>query len=202
MKTMMAKIILLIRGKIKSRFLIAAIIVFVAFGLLFARTVTRPLDVELRIHIKICQKTEKGKWEVIDEVGPKNFNFRASLLELVKERKVSTDVVIAATSKKGKPYKARLLGPAKIDYNPVTGRIQGEMIYEITYGKKTTRVPGKFTTDTQPSPAGDLRGQRAKGILGIERTTVKVVSALTFTSGDSPPLMLLSTEEYKLTPKK
>lgn len=161
MKTMLAKIILLIRRKIKSRFLIAAIIVFVAFGLLFARTITRPLDVELRIHIKICQKTEKGK-----------------------------------------PYKARLLGPAKFDYNPVTGRIQGEMIYEITYGKKTTRVPGKFTTDTQPSPVGDLRGQRAKGILGIERTTVKVVSALTFKPGDSPPLMLLSTEEYKLTPKK
>lgn len=199
---MLAKIILLIRGKIKSRLLIATVILFIAFGLLVAMTVTRPLDVELRIHIKICQKTEKGKWEVIDEVGPKNFNFRAGFLELVKERKVSTDVVIAATSKKGKPYKARLLGPAKIDYNPVTGRIQGEMMYEITYGKKTTRVPGKFTTDVQPSPVGDLHGERAKGILGIDRTTVKVVSALTFTPGDSPPLMLLSTEEYKLTPKK
>ena len=200
---MMPNIILLIRRKIKNRFLIATLILFVAFGLLVAKTVTRPLDVGLRIHIKICQKAEKGKWQVIDEVGPKNVNFRASLLELVKERKVSSDVVIAATSKRGKPYKARLLGPAKIDYNPVTGRIQGEMIYEITYGKKTTRVPGKFTTDAQPSPVGDLHGKRAKGILGIDRTTVTVVSALTFSpTGDSQPLMLVSTEEYKLTPRK
>ena len=77
------------------------------------------------------------------------------------------------------------------------------MIYEITYGKKTTKVSGKFTTDVQPGHLGDLRGQRAKGMLGIERTTVKVVSALTFAPvGDSQPLMLLSTEEYKLTPKK
>ncbi len=200
---MMPNIFLLIRRKMKSHFLIAAIILFVAFGLLVAKTVTRPLDVGLRIHIKICKKPEKGKWEVIDEVGPKDVNFRASLLELVKERKISSDVVVAATSKKGKPYKARLLGPAKIDYNPVTGRIQGEMIYEITYGKKTTKVPGKFTTDFQPGPLADLRGQRAKGILGIDRTTVKVVSVLTFApTGDSQPLMLLSTEEYKLTPRK
>ena len=199
---MMPNIILLIRRKMKNRFLIAAIILFVAFGLLVAKTVTKPLDVGLRIHIKICLKTEKGKWQVIDEVGPKNVDFRANLLELLKDRKVSTDVVVAATSKKGKPYKARLLGPAKIDYNPVTGRILGEMIYEITYGKKTTKVSGKFTTDVQPSPLGDLRGQRAKGILGIDRTTVKVVSALTFSPGDSQPLMLVSTEEYKLTPKK
>ena len=200
---MMPNIILLIRRKIKNRFLIATIILFVAFGLLVAKTATRPLDVELRIHIKICKKTEKGKWEVIDEVGPKNVNFRASLLELAKDRKVSSDVVIAATSKKGKPYKARLLGPAKIDYNPLTGRIQGEMIYEITYGKKTTSVPGKFTTDVQPSPVGDLHGKCAKGILGIDRTTVKVVSALTFAPvGESQPLILVSTEEYKLTPKK
>ncbi len=200
---MMPNIIFLIRRKMKSRFLIAAIILFAAFGLLVAKTVTRPLDVGLRIHIKICKKAEKGKWQVIDEVGPKNVNFRASLLELLKERNVSSDVIVAATSKKRKPYKARLLGPAKIDYNPVTGRLQGEMIYEISYGKKTTKVPGKFTTDFQPSPLGDLRGQRAKGILGIDRTTVKVVSALTFApTGDSQPLMLLSTEEYKLTPRK
>ena len=57
--------------KMKNRFLIATLILFVAFGLLVANTVTKPLDVSLRIHIKICQKTEKGKWEVIDEVGPK-----------------------------------------------------------------------------------------------------------------------------------
>lgn len=151
---MLAKIILLIRGKIKSRLLIATVILFVAFGLLVAKTVTRPLDVELRIYIKICQKTGKGKWEVIDEVGPENFNFRASLLELVKERKVSTDVVIAATSKKGKLYKARLLGPAKIDYNPVTGRIQGEMMYEITYGKKTTRSTRKIYHRRPAQPGG------------------------------------------------
>ena len=200
---MMPNIIWLIRRKIKNHLLIATIILFVAFGLLVAKTVTRPLDVGQNIHIKICKKGEKGKWEVIDEVGPKSVDFPASLLDLVKERKVSTDVVITATSKKGKPYKARLLGPVKIDYNPATGRLQGEMIYEITYGKKTTKVPGKFTTDVQPSPQGDLRGQRAKGILGIDRATVKVVSAINFTpTGDSQPLLLLSTEEYKLTPKK
>ena len=102
---MMPNIILLIRRKIKNRFLIATIILFVAFGLLVAKTATRPLDVELRIHIKICKKAEKGKWQVIDEVGPKNVNFRASLLELVKERKVSTDVVVAATSKRANPTK-------------------------------------------------------------------------------------------------
>ncbi len=67
----MPKILLLIRRKIKSRFLIATIILFVAFGLLVAKTVTKPLDVGLRIHIQICKKAEKGKWQVIDEVGPK-----------------------------------------------------------------------------------------------------------------------------------
>ena len=64
-------------------------------------------------------------------------------------------------------------------------------------------VPGKFTTDVQPSPVGDLHGKRAKGILGIDRTTVTVVSALTFApTGDLQPLMLVSTEEYKLTHRK
>ncbi len=199
---MMPSILLSIR-KMKNRFLVTAIIVFVAFGLLVAKTVTKPLDVGLRIHIEICQKTKKGKWEVIDEVGPKTVDFRASLLELAKDRKVSTNVTVVATSKKGKPYKAKLIQPAKISYNPLNGQMQGDVIYEITYGKETARVPGKFMTDSQPGPLGNLKGQRAKGILGIDNTTVKVVSALKFApAGRSEPLMLVSTEEYKLSPKK
>ena len=54
-----------------------------AFGLVVARTATRPLAVTVKSHIQICQK--KGtKWVVIDEVGPANLTFNASLLEMAK----------------------------------------------------------------------------------------------------------------------
>ena len=110
---------------------------------------------------------------------------------------------IGYEGKKGKPYKAKLVQPAKINYNPLNGRMQGDVIYQITYGSKTARVPGKFMTDSQPGPMGILKGQRAKGILGIDETIVKVVGALKFApAGESEPLMLVSTEEYKLLPKK
>ena len=200
---MMPNVILLIRRKIKNRLLIAIIILFVAFGLLVAKTVTKPLDVELRTYIKICKEIKKGSWEVIDEVGPSNLRFNASLLEMAKGQNLKSDFVWKTKSKKGHPYNVRLLGDAKTNLKAATRRFDVDLMFEITYAGKKATVPGKLTTDALFGPLGGLRGQPIKGILGKDATTMKLVSVNKFQpSSKSKPLMLVCTEEYKFSPKK
>ncbi len=183
--------------------LIVVLTIIIAFGLVVAKTVTRPLDVQLRTHIKICQKTEKGAWEVIDEVGPANLTFRANLLELATGKKISTDYVWTTKTKKGRPYSVRLLDQAGVDLNPVTGKLESDLILEVKYSGKTAKVPVTLTTESRLGPLGNLKGKRASGILGRNPTTVTLVSANKFQPDrKSQPLMLVCTEEYKLSPRK
>ena len=104
----------------KSIVLAAAVIMISVFGLVVANTVTKPLNVELRTHIKICKEGKNNRWEVIDEVGPENLRFQASLLELAKGRNFKSDFVWNTKSKKGHPYRVRLIGDAKTDLKAAT----------------------------------------------------------------------------------
>ena len=190
------------RCQIKVGGLVAAAIVIATFGIVVARTVTRPLTVTVRTHIKICQKTDKGKWQVIDEVGPTTLTFNANLLELATGDKVSSAFVWQTKTKKGRAYSVRLLEPARIKFNPVNGRCDADLKFEITLDGKKASVPGRLTTESNAGPLGMLKGQRAKGILGRDRASFTLVSANTFQpSEETPALMLVCREEYTLTPK-
>ncbi|MFQ5605866.1 MAG: hypothetical protein ACE5HS_21560 [bacterium] len=193
----------MMRNKMLSKIGLPIAISVLVFGFVVAKTVTRPLDVDLRIHIKICQKTDKGRWEVVDEVGPKNLKFTASLHELATGKNVGTDFVWTTKTKKGRSYSARVLQSAKVDVNPVTGKFKSEPVFEIKLDGKTAKVPAKYTTEAVPGPLGTARGKRAKGVFGKDRTTVTLVGVLKFQpAGESVPLLLVSTEEYKLSPKR
>ncbi len=182
------------------RVLIAASIVAVAgVGLLVAATATRQQQVELTTHIEICEQGESG-WQVIDEVGPLTVRFQASLLELASGRTVESNYVFKTTSKKGLPYSARLLGPGKLDLHPMSGRMVGNLVLEVSYGEETARVPARLTTESTSGPLGTRRGRAAEGTLGLERTSMTMVSANTFARKGARPLTLICTETYSLTP--
>jgi hypothetical protein len=183
--------------------LIATALLIAAAGGLVAHSLTKPQTIELKTHIRICQKTEKGAWEVIDEVGPATLNFEASLLELATGRKVSSQFVWQTKTKKGRSYTARLLDQADIDFNPATGQFVAGLKFEVTLDGKKATVPGKLTTESFSGPLGNLKGKRAAGILGKNATTMTLVSANSFQpAGESEPLLLVCREEYKLSPKR
>jgi len=187
----------------KNIALTAVVILISVFGLVVANTVTKPLNVELRTHIKICKEGKNNKWEVIDEVGPENLRFQASLLEMASGRNFKSDFVWNTKSKKGHPYRIRLIGDAKTDLKAATRRFDVDLMFEISYAGKKATVPGKLTTDVRFGPLGGLRGQPIKGILGKDATTMKLVSVNKFQpAGQDAPLMLVCTEEYKLSPRK
>ncbi len=185
---------------VKSAALLIVAALFIMFGIVFAKTVTRPMHVTVRTHIKICQKNNKGVWQKIDEVGPATLNFKANLLDLAKGKRVSSDYLFKTRSKKGKPYSVRLLKPADIFYNPVSGLFTGDLVYEISYGKKKATVPSKITTESMRGPLGLQKGMRAKGILAQKPMSVTLVSANNFNPQGGAPLMFVCKEEYKLSP--
>jgi hypothetical protein len=191
------------RRRMKLAALIATASVIAAVGGLVAHTVARPQAVDLKTHIRICQQTEKGAWEVIDEVGPATLNFEASLLELANGRKASSRFVWQTKTKKGRSYTARLLDQADVDFNPATRQFTADLKFEVTLDGKKATVPGKLTTESLSGPLGAMRGKRAQGLIGRDRTSFTLVSANLFQpAGEPMPLMLVCTEEYKLTPKE
>jgi hypothetical protein len=191
----------------RSRITIVALVTFVllmaGFGGLAAFTAMRLQAVELKTHIQICQKTENGTWEVIDEVGPANLNFEASLIELANGKKVSSQFLWQTRTKKGRSYSVRLLEPAQIDFNPITQQFNADLIFEVTLDNRKARVQGKLTTESHAGPRGVIKGQRAQGLFGQNRTSLTLVSANEFGPVDgSEPLMLVCRDEYTFTPKK
>lgn len=187
---------------LKTGILITAALTLV-FGAIVADTVSKPLSISLRSHIEVCKKTDQGGWEVIDEVGPSQLQFQASLLELANAKKVSSDFTWSTRSKKGQQYSVRLLEPANVNYNPATGQLSGDLKFDITWGDKKVTVPARITTETLSSPVGSRSGKRANGILGVGATTMTLVSANDLLlPGESVPLKLVCTEEYTLTPRK
>ncbi|HEX9654595.1 MAG TPA: hypothetical protein VGA99_12875 [bacterium] len=189
--------------QLKLGAMVLAITTIVAFGGLIARTATRPMAVQLKSHIQICQKNEKGSWEVIDEVGPETLNFEASLLELASGKKVNSAFNWQTKSKKGLPYSVRLHEPASINLNPVNGQLDADLKFAITYDGQTAVVTGKLTTESVDGPRGLRKGKRTAGLFGHNRTSLTLVSANEFKpSAGATPKLLVCTEEYTLTPKE
>lgn len=168
---------------------------------LVADTLTRPLDVRLRTHIEIYQRGQDGGWEMIDEVGPANRRFQATLLEMARGKEIGTDFVFRTKTKKGKDYSVRLLDPADVAFNPATGKFDADLVFEIGLDGKKARVEAKTTTEGRSTPVGSLRGKRAKGILGRSPTTVTLVSANELRLPGEAPMLLVCEEEYRMTPK-
>lgn len=172
-----------------------------AAGWLVAETVTRPLGVTLRTHIQIYEKGAGGSWSVIDEVGPATVRFEASLLDMTSSRTIATAYTLDTRSRNGVRYTARLAAPAKVAFNPATGRLDGELAFDVSYGEWSARVPATLTTESRPGPLGTLRGRRARGLLGQSETTTTVVSVNPFRATGRSELLLACTEEYVLTPR-
>jgi len=183
--------------------LLVAIAIVTKAGLVFAAAVTRPMEVEVRTHIKILKKNPKGKWVRVDEVGPTNARFNASLLEMANGKNITSGFVFRTTSKKGKPYSARLLDKAEVNLNPVTGQLNAKLTYEVKYDGMTARVPAQITTESRSTPSGRMNGARVKGLLGKNKTSMTVVSANTMSiPGSSNTFLLVCKEQYKMKPKK
>jgi hypothetical protein len=182
--------------------LILFVLFVAAFGWIIADAVTRPQKVHLNAHIRICKQTANGSWEQIDEAGPGTLNFSASLSDLASVKKVNTDFVWRAKTKKGLDYNVRLAAPVDISYNPATGQLDGTFPFEITYDGKTARVSGRSTTESSNSPLGNIKGKRASGIFGVQHSDFTFVSTNDFQAPGGAPLKLVCEEEYSLTPGK
>jgi hypothetical protein len=182
--------------------MIGFVLLIVAFGWILADAVTRPQSVHLKSQIRICKQSANGSWEQIDEAGPAQLNFSASLSDLASAKKANTDFVWRAKTKKGLDYVVRLASPADLSYNPANGQIDGNFVYEISYDGKTARVHGRLTTESAGSPLGNLQGKRATAILGVQPSDFTFVSTNEFQAPGEAPLKLVSVEEYRLTPGK
>ena len=180
---------------------LAAAITAAVTGVVVADTLTRPHDVHLRTRIEIYQEVEEGDWEKIDEVGPENLRFEASLLDVARGSQVGTDFVFQARTKQGKSYSVRLAGPAHVSFNPATGRSDGDMAFEVTYDGATARVLARPTTETRFGPDGSLRGRRGQGVLGRGPVSFAVVSVNELELPGRSPMMLVTHEEYRMTPR-
>lgn len=188
--------------QIRIGLLVTSVILIAAFGLIVADTVTRPLDVQLTTRVKIWKETEKGKWKQIDEVGPATLNLTASIVDLATGKKLSSDFAWRTNTKNGDPYACRLTGPANVSFNPASGQVDGNGTYEITYKGKSISVPVHFTSESLQSPTENLKGTRAKGILGRTPTHALVVSINHLQpAGEASPLIFTCTEEYNIKPK-
>ncbi len=173
-----------------------------ALGWILADAATKPLEVSLNSHIKIFKQNNTGGWEQIDEVGPANLNFTASLSDLAASKKATTSFVWNAKTKNGHDYSVRLGGPVDLRYNPASGQLDGDFPFHITYRGKSANVAGKLTTESTPWPVENLRGQRAKGIFGVNPSEFLFVSANDFKLPGEAPLKLVCREQYRIIPKR
>jgi hypothetical protein len=183
--------------------LFAAITAVALLGIIVADAVTKPLSVQLRSDIQICKKDEKGGWTLIDEVGPANLQFDASLVDLAAGSKIQSSFVWTAKSKNGQDYSVRLAEPADIKFDVKSGQLTGDLKFSVSWKGKSAIVPAHITTESLSTPLGAKAGKRAHGLLGLEPVSVSVVSANDLQlAGEASPLKLVCLEEYTLTPKK
>jgi len=168
---------------------------------LAADTASRPLSVQLRTHIKFCQKTPAGTWQVMDEAGPVNLSFNANLLEIAGAQRVDSDFVWNTQTQKGRAYSVRLSGAADIRFNPVTGQFEGKLPLELTLNGRKANITANLTTESIVGPIGALNGKRAQGVPGRTPTTVTFVSANNVQWPGQAPFILVCREEYRLSPR-
>lgn len=193
--------------RINRKFKIGALIVFAAVcvvGAMIAETVTKPMDVDLQTSIQVCKKSDKG-WEVIDQLGPANLKFEASMIDMAMGKQFDSKFKWSTMSKNGVEYSARLSQPVTMSFDPMTGKMEGDVKFDCTWNKMAGKIMGHLTTDSVSGPLGAVNGKRAKGMMGSDPMTLTLVSAndLTFPGNkDAMPLKLVCTETYTLTPKK
>jgi hypothetical protein len=168
---------------------------------LTADTATRPLSVQLRTHIRFCQKTTAGTWQVIDEAGPVSLSFNANLLEIAGAQRAESDFVWRTRTQKGHAYSVRLSAPADIKFNLVTGQFEAKLPFEVTLDGRKANITADLTTESLASPIGNLNGKRAQGIPGRTPATVTLVSANNLQLPGQAPIILVCREEYRLSPR-
>lgn len=170
-------------------------------GLLIADALTRPHDVDLRTRIEMYQQDEKGDWKRVDEIGPISARFDANVLEMASARSIGTDFVLQTKTKKGRDYSVRLAEDANVDFNPLTGRIDGNLVFVVTLDGKSARVAARPTTETRFGPAGALNGRRSGGILGRDPISFTVVSVNELELEGEKPMILVTEEVYRMVPR-
>lgn len=180
--------------------------IWIILGVLFlmgavAQKVTKPMNVGLHADIQVYKKGADGTFQQVDEIGPADLQFQASLVEIVSGNQFDTSFVWNATSKNGIPYSIRLSQPAGIKFNPGNGQFDGDGQFEMNYGGKSGKTPGHLTTESVAAPAKMLKGARAHGILGLAQTTATLVMVNeTVLEGESSPTRFVCTGDYTFTP--
>lgn len=188
------------RFRLRRAVVLVGTVAVATAGVVVADTLTRPLDVHLRTWIEIYRE-EDGAWKKVDEVGPENVRFEASLLEMARGEGIGTDYVLRATSKAGEPYSVRLARDADVDFDPASGRFEADVEFEVTYAGRRAIVRARPSTETRFGPAGATRGRRADGVLGRGPTTFTLVSVNEAAFEDGSPMMLVTREEYRMIPR-
>lgn len=178
------------------------VLVLAIFGIANGTAATKIITVNLKTHVQICRQKNASNWEVIDETGPADLTFEASLSEISTGFRISTAFVWRTRSKKGKPYSARFLAPVELRYDHGNGVLKADMRQEVVYDRKRANVLSTPTTELLSSPSGGLKGERVRGKLGTTPASVTLVSVCEFRPIDnSPPLILVCRDEYKFMPK-
>ncbi|HUP20917.1 MAG TPA: hypothetical protein VM778_13345 [Gemmatimonadota bacterium] len=172
-----------------------------AAGILVADTLTRSLDVEFQTHIEIY-RSDDGRWERVDEVGPTDLRFEANLLEIARGTKIGTSYVFEARTAAGKDYSVRLADDADVDFNPVSRRVDVDLVFEVTYDGRTARVVAQPTTESRFGPGGALQGRRGDGVLSRGPAGFTLVSVNEFAPEGVEPMTLVSRETYRLVPRR
>jgi hypothetical protein len=180
---------------------LTGVIAVASAGLLVADALTRPHEVNLRTRIEMYQQDDEGVWKKVDEIGPITSRFDANVLEMANGKKVGTDFALRTKTKKGRDYSVRLAEDANVDFNALTGRIDGNLVFVVTLDGKSARVAARPTTETRFGPAGALNGRRSGGILGRDPISFTVVSVNELELEGEKPMILVTQEVYRMVPR-
>ena len=158
------------------------------------------MQIMAKSQIRILEKQPDGRFVQVDEVRRATRQVEASLFELATGGVVDPALTLSAKTKKGRSYTAKLARPAAVRFNPATGQLDADILLHVSLDGKFAQVVSKSTTESRRSPKGDLRGQRASGLLGKGPMTVNLVAANSFEPAGEPERPLLVREEYRLAP--
>jgi hypothetical protein len=187
----------------KAKYLVGfpVLAVLAWIGIAVAKTVTQPMDFQLRTQVKFMEQNPQGKWVPVDQLPPTDVRFEATLLEVAAGQTVTSAFVLDTTTTKGKRFRSRLLGEANVDFNPVTGQLDARMTFEVEYDGEVVPVHAVITTEARNTPDGQIRGVRADNLFGRKPATATVVSANPMTLPDGRNLLLICKDTYTVKPR-
>jgi hypothetical protein len=182
-------------------FVVAGLVLLLGAGVGLAKRVTKPMNIVVKNHIRILEKGADGKYVQVDEVRATSRQFDGSLRELATGGMVESAFTLETKTKKGRPYSAGLARPAKLDFDPTTGRLDAEIPLRVRFDGKSALVLSRSTTESRKGPLGAVRGRRARGLLGKGPMTVHLVAVNEFKAPGEPDRLLVVEEEYRLIPR-